>query len=655
MRILTVPRSPVSVLVSLPVTLLLAACPPKAEDSAVDWGPRGDCNPVDDAHCLLPFPSSFYLEDDASTPTGFRVAFGSTSLPENVDGVRTDPTYWNEKDGFPTLGSLFLDLPGAVDAGLAGHTAIAGSVDPASLTVILDAETGERIPHFAEVDCMVSDEDRQPIILRPVTPLRNAARYVVGVRGVVDAAGTVLDAPSGFAALRDGTVTEEPDLERQRAHYDDGIFPVLEAAGFARDDLQMAWDFVTVSKENTVGRALAIRDDALADLPAGGPPYTILSVDDGDCLADDRPAIGRTIEGTFTSPLYLTSWDPGSLLTRGEDGMPYRNGETEVPFTIRIPCSLILEPRPARLLQYGHGLLGDRSEVRTGWLSDMADRYGWVLFGTDWTGMKSDDVTTIMAVIGNGMNDFATVPERTQHAYLEFLLAGRMMLGDMATDPNLTVEGVSLVDAGLGLSYYGVSQGAILGGGYAAFSPDLHRVVFGVGGTPYSLLLSRSSDFTLYLSLLGSKYDDAMDVTLIIGLMQMLWDPGETAGWARYLVSEPVDDITPNKVVLSQVGIGDAQVPSLGGQVAARAFGASLLDDPVREVWGLPTVASPVTTSAYVEFDYGVVEPEVCAPGDHDTDTHESPRREEPGQEQIRAFLEEGRIENYCDGACDPD
>ncbi len=75
----------------------------------------------------------------------------------------------------------------------------------------------------------------------------------------------------------------------------------------------------------------------------------------------------------------------------------------------------------------------------------------------------------------------------------------------------------------------------------------------------------------------------------------------------------------------------------------------------MREGWGVETLEAPFVGSAYVEFDYGVEEPVLAEPCPEETDTHEDPRREFNGQEQVEAFFEDGTIEHYCDGACDPE
>jgi hypothetical protein len=641
-------------LIALPTALLLIGCPP-AEDDTAALGARGDCNPVGGGeHCMLPFPSSFFLSEDDSTVTGLRVDFGPSTLPINEQDLRTDPGFWNEKDGFPTLGALYSHFPDVSVQGVIGHDDLDAYLAADAKTVIIDAETGERVPHFAELEVRVRDEDESLFIMRPVQPLEHARRYVVGIRGLVDSSGAPLDALPGFVDLRDGAQGAEPDVERQREHYEQDIFPLLEAEGFSRGELQLAWDLVTVSAENSLGRLIHMRDDALERVGSEGPAVSFELIDEEDCSVEDPPNIGRTLRGTVSVPLYLDSWEPGSNLTRDEDGMPYYNGEQDVEFTVRIPCSLIAEPRAGRLVQYGHGLLGDQSEVYTGWLSEAANEYGWVLFATDWTGMKFDDVAVILDEIATGMSNFATVPERLHQGVLEFLITAEAMTTSGAADPLLSSEGVLLYDPGQ-LYYYGNSQGSILGGAYVPLSKRIERGVFGVGGMPYSLLLTRSYDFELYFMLLRGQYDSDLDISLMIGLMQMLWSPGEGSGWAHFFNERPIDDQTPAKQALIQVGIGDAQVPTLGAHIQARAWGASLVEPPVREVWGLETLEPPFVGSAYVEFDYGVEEPYEAEPCPEETDTHEKPRREANGQAQIERFFEDGTIVHTCDGPCDPE
>jgi hypothetical protein len=601
----------------------------------------------------MPFPSSFFLDEDASTGSGYRVHFGPGSLPINDNDVRTDPTRWNELDGFPTLGAMYAFLPGVTVDGAITLLDLDAYLAESARTVVVNAETGERLPHWVEKEIRVADPEREALILRPAVPMEHATRYVVGLRALTDAQGEVLPPVAGFAALRDGTATDDPDLERQREHYEQDIFPALEQAGFARGELQLAWDFVTVSQQGSLGRMLWMRDDALQRVGEAGPPVTFEVLSEEDCSGENPPDIGRTLKGTMTVPLYLDSWEPGSNLTRDGEGLPFHNGEQDVEFTVRIPCSLINDPRPGMLLQYGHGLLGGQSEIYTGWLGEVANRHGWVVFATDWTGMKADDVTPILDQISSGMSNFATVPDRLHQGMIEFLMAARAMQGGATTDPALMQDGTLLYDPD-SLAFYGISQGSILGGAYAALSPDLSRAALGAGGMPYSLLLTRSYDFELYFIMLRGIYEDDLDITLLIALMEMLWDPTEGSGWAWFLTQRELGDGTPLKQVLVQDAVGDAQVPTLGAQMAARAWGTALITPATRSVWGLAEREPPFEGSAFVEFGYPVDEPVTAEPCPEETDTHESARREYAGQEQVALFLEEGVIDNFCDGACDP-
>ena len=179
---------------------------------------RGDCNPVEDSHCLLPFPSDFYLTEDAATATGQRMSFGPGSLPVNVDGVALDPVYLHEKDGFSPTGSMFAHLPGASLQGVITWQAPEGYLADDAKTVLLDAETGARIPHFVEREA-AAEAERSLLMLRPMQSMGMGRQIIVGIRGLVDEGGAAVAAPEGFAALRDDTAGGS-DIELQLSHPD---------------------------------------------------------------------------------------------------------------------------------------------------------------------------------------------------------------------------------------------------------------------------------------------------------------------------------------------------------------------------------------------------------------------------------------------------
>ena len=606
------------------------------------------CDPTDDAKCYLPYPSTYHMAQDDTTASGWTIDFGENSLPLNRDDLQMRPDFWNEKDGFSTLTPLLTFFDDLSGDGLVGHDDIGASLGDDASIFLIEADTGERVPYFAELDMTAELDSERYLIIRPVTPLKHGTRYVVGLRDLVKSDGSSVDVSPAFAALRDGTESDTWDVEGRRDYFDGSVFPVLEAGGMTRSETQLAWDFVTVSVENSLDRAIWMRDDA-AERFTGD--YTITQVDLEDC--DAGATIGKTIYVDFTVPMYTETGEPGTFLTRDADGMPYYNGDTTAELMVRVPCSLMDEPSPGMILQYGHGLLGDKGEARTGYLSQMANDYGWIVIASDWVGMAEDDRNAITEMLVFDVSDFALLPERSLQGFVEMDLALRLVRGPLAEDDELVIDGVNLVDTE-SVGYYGNSQGAILGGGYVGMSDQIERAVLGVGGAPYAILLSRSADFTPFFLVFQAKFDDHRDIAFLIAAMQTLWDPAEAAGWAWQMNQEPIGG-NPSKQILQQVALGDAQVTTLGAEILARAYQQSTVAPQTQAVWGIEEKEAPFEGSALVEWHYTDVPdaPYTNTPPENEDDTHECPRRESAAQQQIHDFLVDGVIEQYCDGVCE--
>ncbi|MEC7988298.1 MAG: hypothetical protein VX278_24235 [Myxococcota bacterium] len=607
----------------------------------IDYGQRGDCNPVSQTHCLLPFPSDFYLEKDESTPTGNRLTLSSGSLPVNVDNISIDPKYINENDGFSIGSYLTLGLLNASLEGTIAWTNPERYADSDARTVIIEQESGLRVPHFVEREYFALESERSLLLLRPLEPLQYNKRYVVGIRNLVDVQGDAVSAPSGFASLRDQTATD-PDLLRQQSLYEEVIFPTLEKEGFTRTQLQLAWSFSTASEEHKLHRIRHILNDAQETSPRNEIEYTVTEVEMEDC-----PGRGRTIHGTFRAPLYLESWASGSFLTRDDDQLPYQNGWVDVPFLSVVGCKILEDPSPGALLQYGHGVFGNRDEANSDYIHELVNEQGWVVFATEWTGMKRTDSAQIALDLITQPTHFASLTERLHQAWVEFLILSDLMRSEaIQNEPLFQVDGVSLIDPHT-LYYYGNSQGAILGGGYVAMHPDIQRAVLGVGGMPWTLILNRSMAMDPFLRAMKTMYEDWADITVMEILFQQLWDATESVGWTY----------RQNKPILIQAAIGDRSVPPLAAHFMARGYRAKLVEPYHRPIMGLETQPSPFEGSALIEWDYGISDPILSHPGPVSTDPepHEDLRREPEIQQQIGTFLGSGTVVNYCEEACSSD
>jgi hypothetical protein len=483
--------------------------------------------------------------------------------------------------------------------------------------VLLDADTGKRHPYWAELDenaqTLEQGADRT-LIVRPLSNLLEGHRYIVALRDLRDGSGSAIPAGDAFAALRDGYTGHQRrfpapadiDPADRSARYAD-LFARLDAKGVDVSDLYLAWDFHVASEQNLAGRALAIRDDAFAqlgdtDLADGqvegdAPAYTVSDVVDEGTT--------RTVTGTVTVPNYLTTPQdsaagvevdgiglvvPQSRFFYGTDrpgpmATPVQNPAvptTEADFVCRFRTDL----DSVTPMLYGHGLLGSRNEA-TGSSTEDLRRSGYAACGVDWIGMASEDLPNV-ALILQDASYFGSLPDRTQQGFLNFMYVGRALVhpDGLAADPAFAVGDHRLLTDDL--VYDGNSQGGILGGGLAALAPDLTRVVLGVPGMNYSTLLNRSVDWEgeaidpadpglpAYASVLYTAYPDKVDQQLMFALMQMLWDRGEGNGYAHHMTTDPYAN-TPAHQVLMEAAFGDYQVANVAAEVEARTIGADFL------------------------------------------------------------------------------
>lgn len=556
----------------------------------------GDCDPLVPEYCSFPFPSNVWLKDDAGSPTGKRVNFKPASLPKSRSGTETSVDSLNRSDGFSAGTALMAYLPGATTAGLPTPLDIPRSITLDSPTLLIDAESGELVPHFSELDVGAKFPEDQAFMIRPAVRLKDGARYLVAIRNVLDSNGQAIAPSPAFKALRDDESSEEASVELRRELYGD-IFQRLQDAGVERSDLQLAWDFTTASVENNTSRMLHMRDQALAEVGAQGPTYTI---DDSQTDVDENVAL--RVEGKIQVPLFLDKPDAGGVMQLDSSGLPQKTGSAEYPFVLIVPRSATVDD-PATVMWYGHGLLGERYEAES--FADLANQYNYAIVATDWSGMASDDVDNIVGIItGGDMGQFRSVPDRLQQGFLNALLATRMVGNRFSKDPLVVQDGKSLIKSDEKV-YFGGSQGGIFGAVYMALSTDVTRGVLAVPGQSYNLLLQRSVNFDSFIGLMRVTYPSQLDIQMALALVQMEWDRAEPNGYSHRATTNPLPG-TPEHQTLLLVSIGDHQVTTLGAHIMARAMGAKNLAPVNRSVFGLEEATGPFSGSGMIEYDFGL-------------------------------------------------
>ncbi len=635
---------------------LIGSAAPALAQSRPDDRVNSQCDPIDPAVCLLPFPNDRFTKADSTTDTGRRVDFDIQSMPRNVAGVPINPIEWNRNDGFSPGSLIVTKVPGLDTPEALANTNpvtlrdLSRYSDPAAPIVVLDAETGERHPIWTEVDIQSSPEDAT-FLIRPALNFAEGHRYIVALRYLKDSDGGSIEASSAFAEMRDaprvhcggpkkekepkgnaeghdkfGDCSGDPagGPEERSAHYQ-GLFWTLEEADIPREDLFLVWDFTVASERNLSERMLHIRDDAfgqlgdtdLADLEVQGrpPTFTVSNV-------TENPSSGgrvmRRVEGTVQVPCYLNlpRCPPGSQFAYAglDSTTPLRiPGNTyDAKFICNIP-SAVQERGPARPSLYGHGLLNSADEVNQNKLFQLGNDHNMMFCGADWIGMSEEDIANDAAILAD-LSRFPTLADRMQQGFLNFLYIGRAMIHPegFSAHEAFRVNGSSAIDS-TRLYYDGGSQGGIAGGGLTAVAPDFERAALGVPAMNYSTLLERSVDFDSFEIIMDVGYPDRLERQLLFSLIQMLWDRGEANGYAHHMTTDPLEN-TPQHEVLMHMAFGDHQVTNWATLVQARTIGAGIrvpeLDpgrDPTADMfWGISDITSyPYSGSAIVVWDVG--------------------------------------------------
>jgi hypothetical protein len=631
-----------------------------------DPASAGRCEFLDPTECLLVWPSDHLTVPDATTDTGRRLALETDSMPANVGGVHIDPTAFNRNDGFSPGTSIITRIPDVdlAETGAPPLGDLPASLEADSPVVVIDTVTGEPHPVWAEVDPVAATPEDRVTTIRPGVNFEEGRRYVVALRNLRDGDGAIIEPGVTFRAYRDRVTTSFDHVEDRRPAMEE-IFADLEAAGVARHDLHLAWDFTVASERNLSERMLHLRDDAFADLGADAPTFAVTDVqEEGVDFTDDH--IARRIEATLTVPNYLTGTGAtGSTFNWGGGGLPERNAANptlQAAVTCRVPKSAT-SANPSRLSLYGHGLLGSRGEVNAGNVREFANRHNITFCATDWIGMSGGDAGTVLGILAD-MSNFPQLADRAQQGFLNFLFLGRAMIHDegLATDAAFRDGSGPLIDTGE-LHYDGNSQGAIMGGALTAVAQDWTRAVLGVPGMNYSTLLRRSSDWPVYASFLGAAYPRRLDETLVLSMIQTQWDRAETNGYAHHLTDDPYPGTPPHQVLL-HVAYGDFQVSQWTAEIEARTIGASVRMPALADhryvddvpLWGLPAAIDGETGSVLVYWDNETRVPEAPpsdeVPPSSGTDPHSRPRATHIAQDQKSAFFDGTFVDVCGDDPC---
>ncbi|HMV69650.1 MAG TPA: hypothetical protein PKA64_22600 [Myxococcota bacterium] len=582
--------------------LLLLAC--HGEPAADDVGAR--------APELAPFPSVHWMDERG------------VALPDDLPKAATPfpVELVNGRPGFSPVQTAVIAWPEALDpASLPGiaDVGVPGSVQ------LWDLDARAPVPCFAELDAFPDLDGELPrLLVRPQAPVPPGHRAAVLVTDALRTPAGPATAPDWFQVILDGGAPV--GWEAQRAHYADLL---AEVRGLTDAGLLLAFDWVVSDGRD---RLLDVLDGlptpsrwTLAPRASDGVPYTLAQY-----------------EGSFKTASWLVDdarfADP-----------PARQGDADAYLFVHIPASLAdAPPGSAPVWVLGHGIFSTPELYLTepddpSSVLQLADRAGAIVVATRWRGLTLPDAAV---AVGVGL-DFGTFPLLTDKliqgvANTEALIQ-LVVDGDLLTDPIFR----GLPDRET-FRYYGISLGSIEGAVTLANTDRIEHAVLHVGGSTWSTMLERSSNWTPFEEFITTTIESPGDRQLLYSVSQLLWDPVDPALYG---------DALADRSILWQAAIGDDQVSNVTTWTLARAVGMKLVQPDVLQPYGVDVVASPAIGPALTQFD-----PEL---GDHDGDNrpspktlaHDTPRDWEGTILQTLRFLDRddpGVVESYCGAtACD--
>ena len=647
-----------------------------ADEGVVHVEEAEGCDPLVPELCALPYPSMAGLREDPSTETGFRTALLPEALPRGYEGVRPFVERWNEADGF-SVATPFLALihgDAAIDRStLPTVDDLAASVEATSSVQLLDRDTGERYPVWAELDLGADRPEEQTLIIRPMKALPFGKRVAVVVTDSLRLeSGEPPPPPAPFAALRDRRETDDPRFEGRRETFEE-LFAFLEDNAIGREHVLLAWEAVTFSERFALSTLTAAVEAAVEAYEDRGAAYRItrcLSSEESDrvafgCGADEGDGtpldarVWRRIYGEVDLPRLVGE---DGYLVRDAEGLPQVEGTFTAEFVVSIPASLRdAGAGTAPVVTFGHGLLLGPASYLADDLGaqgqlELSDRMGAIFIGTRWHGLSDAERQASAEVISDLGSSFTFHDALVQGIVNQVLMAPFGSRG-LAADPLLQASdgSGSLVDAAH-LFYTGISLGGIFGTTLMAVSPYVQTGVLHVPAGAFAHMLPHSSDFVLLDMVLEAVVEDPRDQQLFLAMAQRLFDVGDPVNYVGALVDRPATPLGP-KSCLWQCAIGDSQAPWYGCDMLVRSGGFAVAAPAVRPVYGLGEVATPTGpgSSAMQQFDPGLGMPSLDNDDVRETGAHTAIRRNPEVQLQTVDYLdpdEPGRIVNHCGGPC---
>lgn len=585
----------------------LLGCQPDGKDTSAGPVPLLTRGP------LNPFPNADLIGVD------HHVAIPDGALPAVEGGTPWDVARFNWREGYSVVQTSVAMFDVAIDPETLNDErslGIGGAVRMVDLT------TGAELPVFAELDAYPDaiTSGARALLVRPMVAMTPGDSVAVVVTTAVHTTdGAPLSTEDWAAQVEAGghAATLQGQLD-----------------GLGLTDVAYAWDF-PIADGTLPTRTLAAevstptswRFDRVQNSDTDGVP----------------PGAWVQAEGSFTADNWLAD---DVLFVPDGGGIPQRQGTTESYLFVHIPEAVRgAAPGTVPVVLFGHGILSEpdnylgRDDDPSNVLA-LSEALGAIFIATKWRGLTTDDLVHAVDVAGD-FGRFAEIPDMlTQGVGNNLSLLELVHDGDLLDDP--VFMGLADPDR---IWWYGISLGSIAGMVTLANQTTITRATLHVGGSDWSTMLERSSDWPAFEQAVVRGMPDPYDRQLAYAASQLLWDPVDPASYAAEL---------SERAFLWQEAIGDNQVPNIATELMMRSAGVPLGTPAVTTPYGIPTVALPVSGPVFTQFDPALGIPDPVNRPSPDTHAHEAPRMWLGCLHQTEQYFEsDGEVATYCgDSPC---
>lgn len=646
-------------------SLLFAGCADKKSDVDSNEDEEiniEDCNPAGHSiDCFYPFPSdAFRVEKDGQTsiefPKAARVKYRNKPLEFDLQ---------TPIDGYAIHPPIFADMGETIDPeSVPFHDKdLAITTTAESPVIILNAESGDAVAHFVELDHNVEEKDRTLLQIRLLRALEENTRYIVAIQNVKNTDGAVIERPQSFEDL---AFSDDYELFTDaQEHTRENILPALESFGVDVDNLQLAWDFTTrsdASARQELEHMIAQSGDWMDANDFNVEIVDVTSYEEGPHDPDDNtyhPNLRYDIRAHVDVPLFLTDNSPDGRMLFDENGLPTYEDTTALEVDFLIPHSVADAESSEAIIQFGHGFFGSTDEMRNSFLPGFLNTHEMVSVGIKWWGLSNDDMVPVAGKITGDPPEVFNFTERLLQSFVNQNVVARLA---KEIPDALTHEEAPSVDFSPMLQndrhvFYGISLGHILGSTAIAVSPEIQDGILSVGGGSFSFIMSRAAPFEALISLVNMNIDHKRDAQKFIALSSLAMEKVDPITYADQLLENTFDSGTIERRILGQVGLGDPDVPTLSSLVWARSANIPVgqaTPDYFAADTDVLTSELPEDDSVMMIFDFDLGDdlPGIYSEyiSDSDATVHGGVRVYPKGQEQVLDLIFNRPISDICDG-----